>query len=167
MPKRTEGLRQPIAEPVSAVLTRVDGLSLLSERALEGGEALLCGEFEIRFGITYLGRPHSCIVPELVVADYGELLGGEQAWDFLMERAHLHPRADVCGYGSDGAEDMPPLKQLDFEHPYHALAYQHSADRRALTRVSALITRDCAAWSPRLLKHLPCYPSVSDWRRHA
>ena len=157
----------PIADRVRAVATRLDEDALLSISALGEGDLIAQGELILRYGITYLGKPHLSIVPELVVADYGELLNGEDAWDFLMKSGHLYPRADVCGWRNDGADDIVALKLLDFDYPYDVFAYHQVEARRPCAKLTALIAPDPSAMPERLLDHLPRYASIADWRANA
>jgi hypothetical protein len=157
---------QPIAEQVVGVVTEVDEYALLSPADLAEGRAIARGELTLRYGITYLGKPHLSIVPQLVVADYGELLNGEAAWEFLMTSAHLYPRADICGLRNDGAEDMPPLKELDFDHPYAVFVYRQLQDYHPLAKLAALIDAGARSFPKRLLGHLPRYESLSAWRQN-
>jgi len=166
MTKKKLPERQPISEKVSAIATRIDEGVLLSRLRLEAGEILAQGDLTLRFGITYLGKPQLSIVPDLVVADYGELLAGEAMWEFLMKSAHLYPRADACGFNQDGDEDMVLLKQLDFDHPYDVFVYLRASDRKPLARLSALIASDRAHLPGRLLAHLPRFDSLDAWRAH-
>ncbi|MYE27029.1 MAG: hypothetical protein F4X87_07390 [Chloroflexi bacterium] len=159
--------RQPIADQLTGVVTGVDGKALLSSAELADGAAIARGELTIRYGITYLGKPHISIVPDLVVADYGELLIGEAAWTFLMESAHLYPRADVCGLRNDGVEDMVAVKQLDIDYPYDVFVYGQPEDERPFAALSALIDADSASYPERILRRLPRYDSVSSWRQNA
>ena len=156
--------RQPIAERLEGVVTRLDESILLSSRKLPTGEELAQGDLVIRYGVTYLGKPQLSVVPDFVVADYGAMLYGEEAWTFLMDRGHLYPRADVCGMRNDGQQDMVALKQLDFDYPYDVFVYRDIADRLPLARLSALIVADRAKFPERLTKHLPTFPSLEHWR---
>lgn len=158
--------RLSVAERVRAIVTCLGDFALLSADELATGEVVAQGDLIIRYGITYLGKPHLSIVPDLVVADYGELLNGEEAWDFLMQSGHLYPRADVCGRRNDGLDDMPVIKQLDLDHAYDVFVYQQAADRRPFAQLSALIAEDRAVFPARLRQHLPGYDSLRDWRAH-
>lgn len=166
MPGDDTLVRQPIAERATGVVTRVGGVALLSSRKLPAGRDILTGDLVLRYGITYLGKPQLSIVPDLVIADYGELLHGENAWQFLMEKSHLYPRADLCGWRSDGEEDMPALKQLDFDHQYDVFVYGDEADRQPLAQLSALIAADRAKFPARLCQHLPIFANFEQWRAH-
>ena len=68
----------------------------------------------MRFGIPYLGKSHLSIVPDLLVLDYGEMLVGDIAWEFLMKSSHLFPRSDVLGYRNDGADEMAGVQATGF-----------------------------------------------------
>lgn len=148
------------------MVTRIDDSSLLSQRSLEAGEKLAQGDLTLRYGITYLGKPHISIVPDLVVSDYGEMLVGEAMWQFLMQSAHLYPRADACGRDKDGDEAVVVLKQLDFDYPYDVFVYLKNSDRKPLTRLSALISGEQTDFPQRLLAHLPRCDSLNVWRAH-
>ena len=148
------------------MVTEIGVQALLSSAELAEGRVIARGELILRYGITYLGKPQFSIVPHLVVADYGELLNGEAAWDFLMTKAHLYPRADVCGFRDDGVEDMPALKQLDFEHPYAVFVYRGVQDELPLARLAALIDDGAGAMPERLRRHLPQFDNVNAWRRN-
>ena len=156
--------RQPITELAQGVATRIGEHVLLSSRKLPIGLELAQGHLHIRYGITYLGRPQLSIVPELVIADYGVLLNGEDAWQFLMEKSHLYPRADVVGWRSDGQDDMPALKQLDFDYAFDVFLYADQADRQPLAQLNALIAADRVKFPLRLTARLPIYASLDEWR---
>ena len=100
------------------------------------------------------------IVPHLVVADYGELLNGEEAWDFLMTSAHLYPRADVCGLLNDGTDEMVALKQLDFDYPFDVFVYRDTQDDRPLAALSALIADAPPPYHEGLLWRLPRFEQL-------
>lgn len=159
--------RQPIADRLTGVVTAIDGQALLSSFELADGAAIAQGELTIRYGITFLGKPQISIVPDLVVADYGELLIGEAAWAFLMESAHLYPRADVCGFRNDGEDDMVAVKQLDFDYPYDVFVYRRLEDEQPFAALSALIDADTTSYPERLLRRLPKFDSIVSWRQNA
>ncbi len=166
MKRKSELQYQPIAERVAGVVTELDGHALLSPAVLPEGGAIARGELIIRYGITFLGKPHLSIVPHLVVADYGELLNGEEAWDFLMTSAHLYPRADVCGLLNDGSDEMVALKQLDFDYPFDVFVYRDIQDDRPLAALSALIADASPAYPEGLLQRLPRFVSLNAWRQN-
>ena len=158
--------RQPISDRISAFVTRLDNASLLSPAELEAGEVLAQGDLTLRYGITYLGKPQLSIVPDLVVADYGEILVGEAMWQFLMNSAHRYPRADACGLDRHGGEEMVALKQLDFDYPFDVFVYDRDSSRKPLARLSALVASDQTLFPQRLLAHLPRFDSVDAWCAH-
>ena len=167
MKRKSAIQRQPIADQLTGVVAEVDGQALLSSAELADGAAIARGELTVRYGITYFGKPHISIVPDLVVADYGELLNGEAAWEFLMKRGHLYPRADVCGLRNDGVEDMVAVKQLDIDYPYVVFVYRQLEDEQPFAALSALIDANPECYTERLLRRLPRFDSVSSWRRNA
>lgn len=156
--------RQPITEQVPGAVTRVGDHVLFSGHDLGVGELIARGDLVIRYGITYLGKPHLSIVPDLVVADYGERLAGEAAWQFLMDQGHLYPRADVCGMRNDGQMDMQSLKLLDLDYPYDVLVYQEASRQQPIAKLNALIAADVSGYPARLLEHLPCFDNLDELR---
>lgn len=166
MKRKSEVQQLPISERVAGVVTEVGGQALLSSAELPGGAAIARGALIVRYGITFLGKPHLSIVPHLLVADYGELLNGEEAWAFLMKNAHLYPRADVCGCLNDGGDDMVALKQLDFDYPFDVFVYRQNEDNCPLAKLSALVAADPAPYPERLRQYLPRFESLNAWLRH-
>jgi hypothetical protein len=167
MKRKSTIQRESIADQISGVVTELDGQALLSAAVLADGAAIARGKLTVRYGITYFGKPHLSIVPDLVVADYGELLNGEAAWKFLMQRGHLYPRADVCGLRNDGREDMVAIKQLDLDYPVAVFVYRRLEDERPFAALSALIDKTPAAYPERLLRRLPRFDSLCSWRQNA
>ena len=166
MKRKSEVQRQPISERIRGVVTEVDGQALLSAAELPVGSVLARGELFVRYGITLLGKPHTSIVPHLVIADYGELLIGEEAWAFLMHSAHLYPRADVCGYLNDGRDEMIALKHLDLDHPFDVFVYRDINDDVPLAKLCALVNDASATYPQRLQTGLPRFESLNAWRRN-
>ena len=116
----------------------------------------------IRYGIPYLGKPHISIVPDLVVLDYGDMLTGEDAWEFLINQSNLYPRSDVLGYRNDGSDEMVVIKQLDFAIPFKVFAYTSKTDHQPIAQLDALITTDYNHYPARLIKYLPCFDTIAD-----
>lgn len=156
--------RLPISDSAHGWLTRLDDSWLLADHVLSGGHVAAQGELTVRYGISILGKPQHRFLPDLVVADRGEMLIGEAAWQFIIERGHLFPRADVCGRFADGTDDMLFLKQLDLALPFAVYAYKTAADVKPLARIDALIAHDASAFPKRLLHHLPHFRRLADWR---
>jgi hypothetical protein len=97
------------------------------------------------------------------VLDYGEMLTGEAAWDFLIRRSNLYPRSEVAGYRNDGRDDMVFIRQLDLAQPVEVLAYANTLAVTPIARPGALIAADTANLPARLLDYLPCYATVAEW----
>ena len=158
--------RLPISDAIEGVVTRLGDGCLLSSAMLTRGEFVAAGELVIRYGIPYLAKPCS-IVPDLVVLDYGDMLTGEAAWEFLVKQSHLHPRADVLGHQDEGRDQMLTVKQLDFAIPFDVFVYHQAADRKPLAKLNALIASQPTAFPKRLLDYLPTFAAVADWQaRH-
>ncbi len=119
--------------------------------------------FIIRYGIRYLGKPHLCVVPGLVAVDYGQMLNGEAAWEFLLKRSNLYPRAEVFGMRNDGKEDMTYVKNLDLAMPIMVLVYATANSAAPLGSVDALITPQTDAIPERLREYLPLFETTEAW----
>ena len=113
------------------------------------------GRFIIRYGVRYLGKAHRAIVPGLIVLDYGDMLTGEPAWDFLLNKSNLHPRAEVFGYRNDGVDDMIVIKHLDLTEPIMVLVYADDTATTPLYTVQAIIAPEDAQLPHRLQTVLP------------
>lgn len=157
--------RQPITDSFSGTVLRAGENHVLAAEPHPPAEVAASGNLVIRYAIPYLGKPHLAIVPGLIALDYGDMLTGEEAWDWLLNHSNLHPRADVVGYRSDGVDDMIVVKLLDLAQPVQVLVYQDSSQTKPLARVEALIARQVEAIPPRLLNYLPRYDSLEDWQR--
>lgn len=155
--------RQPISDKVTGVISQFDNHYILSSQSLPSAQFVAEGDFIIRYGIPYLGKPHYSIVPDLVVLDYGHMLVSEEAWDFLIKQSNLYPRSDVLGYRNDGTDEMLVIKQLDFAVPFDVLVYESEAERKPFAQLQALIT-DESNYPERLLDYLTHYSSIEDWQ---
>lgn len=158
--------RSPIADTFVGFLLRTQTTHLLALDPSAGAALAVSGPLTLRYAVEYLGKPHLAIVPGLIALDYGDMLTGEAAWDFLLHRSNLHPRADVIGYRTDGADDMTLVKLLDLAQPVQVWAYANADAVTPLARVQALIAAPEAADSlpPRLLAYLPRFDSFTDWQ---
>ena len=163
MPSQTIPRREPINETLMGAVSRLGDAYLLSDATLPRAEPVLAGDLVVRYGIPYLGKSHLSIVPDLLVLDYGEMLVGDIAWEFLMKSSHLFPRSDVLGYRNDGADEMLAFKQLDFDSPYHVFVYRDRDDHQPVCRLNALISADRASFPERLLTHIACFSNLDDW----
>jgi hypothetical protein len=159
--------RKLIGDPITgmvfrsedAVLITTDASSLPSEVRY-----ISSGQFVLRYGVRLLDKSHLSLVPGLLALDYGDMLVGEEAWDFLLKRSHLHPRADVVGYMNDGSDEMRPVKSLDLAVPLEVLVYADTDATTPLASVESLIAPANAPVAPRILEHLPRFDSLEKWR---
>ncbi len=163
MPNQQIPDREPIGDLFTGVICQFDNFNILSPAPIESAVEIAQGEFVIRYGITYLGKPHYSVVPDLVVADYGDAFVGEDAWQFLTQQSNLYPRADVFGYRNDGKDEMLFVKELDFAIPFDVLAFANADDNTPLGKLTALIAPD-AETPERLIEYLPRYDTVADWQ---
>lgn len=124
------------------------------------------GEFVIRYGVRYLGKPHISIVPGLVASDYGDMMVGDMAWEFIYKKGLAFPRADILGYRHDGVDEMISMKFLDTVIPPHVLVYADTQATTPLMSVVALIAPvDSTPTLPsRLLGYLPRFDHLEDWK---
>jgi hypothetical protein len=159
--------REPIGDPVRGDLVRIEDCHVLALEPQPEGEVIARGEFMARYALRYLGKPHLSIVPGLLALDYGAMLTGAEAWDFILRKSNLHPRADVLGYRNDGADEMIAVKWLDLAEPVEVLIYGDAAAIRPLASLSALIGPAAGAQPPvpdRLRQYLPQFATIGAWR---
>jgi len=154
--------QNPVSDPFEGVLLRVDDHTLLAYNPPPNLEIIQRGIFTIRYGVQYLQKPQS-IVPGLIAVDYGEMLTGENAWNFLFKRSNLYPRADVVGYTNQGEEDMIPVKFLDLMRPVDVLVYKTEEDKKPLARVSGILTTEPEKVPERLRNHVQIQPTQEAW----
>ena len=164
MPEQAIPDRQPIADVIHGVIVRLGDTDLLASHPLETTETIAEGIFVIRYGIHFLGKPHIAIIPDMVVLDYGEMISGEDVWDFLVNDSNVHPRADVLGYRHDGHDEMLMVRDLDFGIPFAVYAYARADDTSPITELKAFISSQVDAVPERLLKYLPHYATLADWQ---
>lgn len=157
--------RAPIGDSYKGVLQKLGEAILLAETPLEGAESLYEGTLILRYGVVYLGKPHLSIVPGLLALDYGAFKTGEDAWDFLLNKSNLFPRADVLGYGNDGADCQVFVKELDIVIPFHILAYGNAEASKPLAQVAAVISEKPETLPPRLAEYAPIYPTIEAWKK--
>lgn len=155
--------RQPYGEAFTGVIQTADTAHLLASAPLPDLPVLHSGPLILRYGVEYLGKPQYSIVPALIALDYGDLLAGEEAWEFLFKRSNLYPRADVFGFRNDGVDDMIVIKFLDLMQPIHVLAYPDEAATTPLARIAAVIAPPDAlpTWLARYGRQ---YDSLTDYQ---
>lgn len=157
--------RQPIADSFTGVILTAgeeSALALTPDPAAEGAQS---GTFILRYGVQLLGKPHLALIPGLLALDYGEMLTGEAAWDFLLKRSNLHPRADVLGFRNDGSDEMLPVKWLDIAAPIQVFAYTDASSTLPLAQIHAFIASDTEmdAFPERSVTYIPRFASFSAW----
>ena len=156
--------REPIGDDFNGVISLYKDQHILSTQSIASADGIAYGDFVIRYGIVYLGKPMYSIVPDLVVVDYGEMLVGEEAWIFLTEQSNLYPRSDVFGYRNDGTDENLFIKELDFAIPVEVLAFANESDKTPIATLSALIAPESATYPEKLLKYLPRFDTLADWQ---
>lgn len=155
--------RAPIWDCFAGVVLQAAGAQALALTAQPGAETITAGEFVIRYGVRFLSKPEQYIIPGAVVMDYGDLLTGEDAWNFLWHRSNLHPRSEVVGQREDNREDVVFFRSLDLSIPPQVLVYTSDTAKTPTAQPTAIIAADPAGIAPRLREFLPCYPTIEDW----
>ena len=156
--------REPLGDAFTGVVAARESATVLALQAIDGTPTTQSGTFTVRYGLRFLGKPHLSIVPGLVALDYGDMLVGEAAWEFITRRSNLHPRAEVFGYRSDGRDEMMYVKNLDLALPVEVLVYADSRATTPIARPVALIAPESAHVPPRLLQYLPRYDTIAAWQ---
>lgn len=157
--------RSPVIDEFAGVLIELDGQQVLApELPDDDVPFLLGGTLIIRYGLRYLEKPHLSIVPGLLALDYGDMLTGEEAWEFIQKRSNLHPRADVFGYRNDGEDDSIALKWLDLAVTPEVLVYTDAAETIPAARPTALIASPDAELPERLAAYLPRFENLTAWK---
>ncbi|QPC81563.1 hypothetical protein G4Y79_17975 [Phototrophicus methaneseepsis] len=156
--------RTPINDPYKGVIVQNGDTLALAAQVPEDTDVFYQGEMILRYGIAFLERPHIAIVPDLIALDYGDMIVGEEAWDFLLNRSNLYPRADVLGYRHDGIDDMIAVKRLDVMAPIAVLAYRDAEATQPIARLSAFIGNVDDDLPERARAYLHPYESIVEWQ---
>lgn len=156
--------RQPISDLFMGAVVAESGFEALASAALEGLTVRASGTLTIRYAVRLLGKPHIAIIPGLIAIDYGTMLTGEEAWQFLYHRSNLYPRAEVFGFRNDGRDDMMYVKHLDLSLPVQVLAFANETDSLPIASPTAAILSDDVPLPPRLKQYLAVFPTVEAWR---
>lgn len=167
MPRRPIPERAPIGDHFEGLLISSHNKHALARTVQPETEVMASGALIVRYGLQYLGKPHQAIVPGLVALDYGDILTGEAAWEFLLNRSNLHPRADVVGYRSDGQDDMTVVKLLDLAAPIQALVYADEGAVLPVARINGVIASADEPLPARLLAYVPRYETAAAWQEAA
>lgn len=159
--------RAPLGDSIAGTLLKAGSETLLlagqTSVSDPGFEIIASGDFIIRYGVRFLGKPHLSVVPGLLALDYGDILTGEEAWEFLWNRSNLYPRSDVVGYRNDGTDEMIPIKKLDLALPPEILVYGDALAARPLASLQAIIAAKNTLIPPRLSQYLPRHDSLTAW----
>jgi len=150
---------------VTGTVVSADGQLAFTTAVSANDRITAQGTFTIRYGIRFLGKPHLSIIPGLVALEYGEFLTGEEAWEFLVRRSNLHPRAEVFGLRSDGRDDMALVRTLDLALAPAVFACLQPAEETTFV-LAALICPDgqCADLPARLRDALPVFADSDAWQ---
>ncbi|MBE2184819.1 MAG: hypothetical protein IAE89_15425 [Anaerolineae bacterium] len=154
--------RQPIEDRFSGFVIAAGAQNALAMKGVSANVTAR-GSFVIRYGIRFMGKPHIAIVPGLVAVDYGQILNSDAAWNFLIKRSNLYPRAEVFGFRNDGKDDMVYVKNLDFALPVAVLVYADAEATTPICSPDALITTLPDTIPERLKMHLPLFENTEEW----
>lgn len=155
--------RQPIGDSFIGFVIKAEGHHLLSQSKISDYETTHEGTFVVRYGVVFLGKPQLSIVPALMALDYGTFKTGEDAWDFLLNKSNLHPRADVLGYQNDGEDAQVYVKELDLMYPFDILVYADDAATSPLCKVEAVISSNPETIAPRIREYATIFSTIKDW----
>ena len=156
--------QSPIGDSSTGSIIQIGEAQALTAVESSTVQVIATGTFIIRYGLRFLGKLNISIVPGLVVLDRGEMMTGEEAWDFLLKHSNLYPRSEVVGYKNDGADDMVMIRTLDMAVPAEVLVYADTQATKPIAKPTALIAPDTSSLSERLLSYLPRYASLADWQ---
>jgi len=156
--------RDPVGDPFTGFVYQFADQQVLTLYPIGDAERIASGDFVIRYGLRYLGKPHLSIVPGLVALDYGDFLTGEAAWEFLVRGSNLYPRSEVIGYRNDGQDEMIVIKALDVSIPPEVLVYASPSATTPVAKSTGLIARPDTELPPRLLEFLPRFDTLADWQ---
>ncbi|MBI1278016.1 MAG: hypothetical protein GC179_07805 [Anaerolineaceae bacterium] len=156
--------RQPIGDSFTGAIIQVGGSQALITLEPLTEAVIATGTFLIRYGLRFLGKPHISIVPGLLVLDRGEMMTGEEAWEFLLKHSNIYPRSEVFGYKNDGVDEMMLIRNLDMALSPEVLVYADNASIKPIAQPTALISTNTSGLSERLLSYLPRYSSLAEWQ---
>ena len=164
MPGKPIPERNPVGDPFTGFVYQFVNQQVLTLSPTTDAEMIASGNFVVRYGLRYLGKPHLSVVPGLVALDYGDFLTGEEAWEFLLKGSNLYPRSEVFGYRNDGQDEMIVIKALDVSIPPEVLVYADASPTKPIARPIALIAPIGVALPPRLLEFLHSFDTLADWQ---
>ncbi len=156
--------REPIGDLFSGSIIQIGDKQALATSIDSDVASVASGSFVVRYGLRFLGKLHISIVPGIVVMDYGDMITGETAWDFLQKNSNLYPRSEVVGYRNDGTDDMLFVRRLDMAVPPEVLVYADDQATKPLAKPVALIAADVTGIPQRILEYIPHYLSLAEWQ---
>ncbi len=168
MPQKRIPDRVPVGDTFTGTLLQTDGTTLLlhpNSQIPADMTPILNDDMMIRYALPYLGKPHLAIVPGLLALDYGDMLTGDEAFNFILTKNNLYPRADVLGYRNDGVDEMIQIKWLDMALSVQVYAYDDAHATKPITQINGLIAPENAEILPRLVAYLPRYVSFTQWQQ--
>jgi hypothetical protein len=158
--------RNSIADAWTGVLSRADETDFVSASAQAGAEQVAEASFVVRYGLRIHGKHWLSIVPGLVAIDYGTFLTGDEAWEFLLKKSNLYPRAEVFGTRDNGVEDQMFLRQLEIALPPQVLLYTDAAATKPSGQPAAFLGDGAASLPERMRAYLPTFPTLDAWREN-
>lgn len=121
----------------------------------------LQGMLTLRYGIPCLTPATDAIVPGLMVGEKGGTLTGREAWDYMLRRFQMHPRADIIGVRSNGQTAQVWLRELDFGAAIKVFVYASPQTMTPTVAVTALVIGMDANPLPELLaQYLPITDNI-------
>lgn len=130
--------------------------------ALASRPARARGTLILRYGIPMNSPVAEPVIPGLMVGERGGALVGREAWEFMMNRFQMFPRADVVGFRPGGAEAQVFLRELDFGAQVRVYVFESTEARKALAEVTALFRGEGVPELPEMLtRHLPTLPDAA------
>jgi len=156
--------RNPIGDSFAGTVIQIGEAQALATVDSSAAQVIATGTFVICYGLRFLGKLDISIVPGLVVLDRGEMMTGEEAWDFLLKHSNLYPRSEVIGYKNDGTDDIVLIRTLDMAIPPEVLVYADANSTKPIAKPTALIAPNISDLSARLLSYIPRYTSLAEWQ---
>ncbi len=159
--------RRPIGDAFMGFVLQAEAGAILATEPQPKTEIIAQGQFVVRYGLRFLGKLHVSIVPGIVVLDYGDMITGEEAWDFLLKHSNLYPRSEVVGYRNDGTDDIITIKTLDMIVAPEVLVYADNTAIVPIARPAVLISSVTDDLPARLLEYIPHHLTIADWQTSA
>ncbi len=161
--------REALEEHTFGALTQLNHQVVVSHEPLGIGEPLYHGQITFRYGVRFLGKTHYSIIPELIVLDYGTMMNGVEAWEFLLNKSNMYPRAEIFGHRHDGVDDIITIRQLDLALPIVVFAFTHPVQDQPFAQLSAWIAPSNSSshisLPPYLIKYIPVFETIAQWQK--